>query len=191
MEGDERDADGVREFRLEGVSLVVVGTALTLALVGAFFVGRWSERSSQPRELSGAADSDPLGHVVEAEEPADLDESTTFFDTVDGDEKQAEPAREMASETPREAPARATEPPPTGGPYFVQVFAGRDRRAAEGLVARLQGAGYGVRLFSERSDGESLFKVRVGGYGTEAEARAASGRLVEQGYGGAWVTRVE
>ena len=85
----------------------------------------------------------------------------------------------------------ASSPGRSSGPYYVQVFAGRDRRAAEGLVGQLQAGNYSVRLFSDRSGGDALFKVRVGGYATEDEARDAAADLVQQGYGGAWVTRLE
>ncbi len=71
---------------------------------------------------------------------------------------------------------------------MVQVWAGRERPTAERLVAALQEAGFGVRMFAESSGGETLYKVRVGGYASEALARQAVDDLQARGYRGAWVT---
>ena len=192
MESERREGDSVREFRLEGGGLVLVSAVLVVALVGAFMVGRWYERSTQPLPLAGAGGADPLANVVEAEEPANLDQSSSYFDSMDGQGPQAEPQRQVVDESSKDREkAQAESPAESGGPFYVQVFAGRDRRAAESLVGQLQTARFPVRLFSDRSGQDSLFKVRVGGYGTDEEARAAAKTLVQQGYGGAWVTRVE
>ena len=195
---DERGAaDDVREFRLEGLTLVVTVGVLLAALLGAFYLGRRVERWSGPEpsgEARGAAD-DPLANVAPTEPPADVDRSAGFFDTVEGEQKQAEPSREARRK--RDEPS-ATEPPSrdsprargSDGPFFVQVWAGRDREAAELLVDKLQREGYPVRLFSDRVESDSLYKVRVGGFATEPEARSMSEELAGKGYRGAWVTAV-
>ena len=192
---DESDDDGVRELRLEGPSLFVVCGALTVALIAAFLVGRWWERGSRPPQFGMSGGADPLANVVEAEEPADVDGSVDFFDTVQDGEKQLEPQREVAHSTPPrtpEAPAGgAADAKPDDGPFFVQVFAGRDRSAAEAMIGRLQQSSYAVRLFTERSGTDALYKVRVGGYASEDEARSEAQELVRKGYGGSWVTRVD
>ena len=77
------------------------------------------------------------------------------------------------------------------GPFYVQVFAGRDRRASERLLGELQSAGYAVRVFSEKEAGGMLYKVRVGGYEQESGARETAAKLRESGYSGAWVTRLD
>jgi hypothetical protein len=198
----EEGDDGVREVRLEGVRLWVVCGGLTLALLAAFMVGRWWERESRPPQFgrlgSGGA-GDPLANVVEAEEPADVDGGADFFDTVQGGDKELEPQREVGEvgEVARARPqddspaGGAADAKPDNGPFYVQVFAGRDRSAAEAMVGRLQRASYDVRLFTERSGSDALYKVRVGGYATEDEARSEAQDLVKEGYGGAWVTRVD
>jgi hypothetical protein len=43
-------------------------------------------------------------------------------------------------------------------------------------------------MFSESSGGDTLYKVRVGGYPTEEAARRAVDDLQARGYRGAWVT---
>ena len=191
----ERDREEeVREFRLEGLGLFVIGGVLVAALVGSFFGGRWYERSVSPVSRLGLSGDDPLAHVAQTEQPAEVDETANFFDTMQGGEKEAEPGRQVAVEG---AQAQAPTPPPaastpaSAGPNFVQVFAGRDRKAAESLFDQLKAAGYPARVFSERDGPGGLFKVRVGGYATEEEARSAAAKLQKEGFAGAWVTRIE
>jgi cell division protein FtsN len=197
MSSDGGNGEDVREFRLEGVTLVVVAAVLVLALGGAFMVGRWVERSSlEASGMTAVAAEDPLVNLAREEEPADVDQSSNFFDRVEEGGQEAEPGREMerdpVSTEARTADTRPTKsrtsPVGSSGSYFVQVWAGRDRDAAELLVDKLQGDGYAVKIVSDRVEGDTLFKVRVGGYKTEAEARRMSGELEGKGYRGAWVT---
>jgi cell division septation protein DedD len=69
----------------------------------------------------------------------------------------------------------------------VQVFAGRDRRSAEELVARVQGAGFPVHLDAEPDGSGQLYKVRVGGYPTKERASEVAQSLSRDGFS-AWVT---
>jgi cell division septation protein DedD len=201
MAGERKQGEAVREFRLEGLGLLLVGGLLIVLLGGAFYLGRWYERQTGPgpsAAAGGALAADPLANISEAAPAADVDQAADFFDEVEGGQKEVEPGREARSEqaTPVEPPAaepRTAERPaatPAGGPFYVQVFAGRDREAAEGLVRKLTGGGYQVRLFSEREGRGALYKVRVGGYPSREGARAAANRLEREGYSGAWVTEV-
>ena len=204
MTADRQDDAGVREFRLEGLSLLLVGGVLLVLLSGAFYAGRWYERQVHPggRPAAAAGDEDPLASVARVSPEAEIDDEADFFDTTGGDETQLEPQREVPQRTadepappgpadsapePKEAPA--SEAAARG--FYVQVFAGRDHDAAEKLVDELTGKGLGVRLFTEREGRGALFKVRVGGYPTRDEARTAAESLKRDGYAGAWVTTVE
>ena len=220
MVREKQGGNGVREFRLEGLGLLLVAGVLIVLLGSAFYVGRWYERQVSPVTVGGpvgAAESDPLANV---EPPADVDDSADYFDEVQGAEQEAEPQREIPRETSQPAqpaaaeeepaapppatreetatPPRAEEQPPAApaetvddGSFYVQVFAGRDRESAEALVRELTGKGHPVRLFSEREGRGALYKVRVGGYATRDEADGVAGRLRQDGYSGAWVTSVE
>ena len=202
MASDPKDGNGVREFRLEGIGLLLVGGLLIVLLGSAFWFGRWYERQLSPGAASAGTATgsiDPLANVAEAEPAADVDEAADFFDEAQGGQKQLEPQREVRSEPARPAtppaddappPARAAEAP-SGGKFYVQVFAGRDRNSAEGLVRDLQGQGYSVRLFSEREGRGALYKVRVGGYPTRDAAAGASDKLKREGHAGAFVTEVD
>lgn len=195
MQVDGREEDDIREFRLEGMSLMIAGGALIVLLVASFYFGRWYERQTGFPAHSGSpisAAGDALGNVVESEEPADVGEKADFFDNLEGEQKQLEPQREARTE-PREEPATLPQPAAEApsGSFYVQVLAGRDRTAVERLVEELRGQGYPVRLFSEKEGRGTLFKVRVGGYPDRAQADRAAEKLRKEGRAGAWVTTVE
>jgi cell division septation protein DedD len=186
-EPDER----TRELRLEGrglaVSLVGLGALVLAAVAGAFLLGRWVERRALPVGGGSSAGPGPLEQVLETESAARTE--PTYFDHLGGSEKQLEPGRELP-EAPRAAtPAAAGAGAP--GPFFVQVFAGRDRSSAEELVSRLERGGHAVRVVGERDGNDSLFKVRVGGFPSEDQARQTMERLRQTGFPSAWVVRDE
>lgn len=197
---ERRDAETVREFRFEGMGLVVVMGGVLLALAGAFWTGRWYERrQAPPSPAGGPLESGPLTHVVDPQDPLNTDVSADYFDAADGGERELESGRQV-----RTAPPPAAEPPPSGatpaaeetgagatsGNFYVQVFAGRDRSSAERLVGKLKNDGFSVRLFTENPGADPLFKVRVGGYGTKDEAREAASTLQKKGHAGAFVTEL-
>jgi cell division septation protein DedD len=187
MNPEARDETGVaREVRIQGPALFVAGGVLLALLALAFWAGRWFERQVSPPPA--AVGRDTPGHVAKDEPTAD---DVTFFDTLGGGGKAAEPQREARpkgppAEPPSVAPATAVA---RGGPFFVQVFAGRDRQAAEEIVRSLGGRGYPVTVEGEREGRGALFKVRVGGYPDRAEAQTVADRLKREGEAGAWVTR--
>jgi cell division septation protein DedD len=111
----------------------------------------------------------------------------TFFDTLSGGGKEAEPRREASSRPP--APAVPAPPVGVSGAFSVQVFAGRDRATAEEVAKALMAKGYPVRMTSEAEGKSALYKVRVGRYVTKGEAQAAAERLRREGQSGAWVTK--
>lgn len=185
MRPDDDGREPTRELRLEGVLLLVAGGVLLALLVGAFELGRRVERWNAPARAASSS-TDPLGNLER--EAADSTEKLTFFDTLSGGGKEAEPSRQAQSK-----PAAAVLPPAavTPGPWFVQVFVGRDRQAAEDVVRSLREKRYPVRIdaVAEGASG-SLFKVRVGGFPTKEAADQGAERLHADGHGGTWVVRV-
>jgi hypothetical protein len=185
MRPDAARLDEPRELRLEGGLLAIAGGVLVALLFGAFELGRAVERWSAPSRAASSS-ADPLGNVER--EVVDASEKLTFFDTLSGPGKEAEPAREAQSKV--SAP-ETPEVPVTPGPWFVQVFVGRDRQAAEEVVRSLRAKRYPVRIdaVSEGSSGR-LFKVRVGGFPTKEAAVLGAERIHGDGHGGTWVVRV-
>ena len=182
---DAKRADESRELRLEGGALAFASGVLVALLFGAFQLGRLIERRNSP-QAGASSRSDPLGNVEQ--EAVAATEKLTFFDTLSGSGKEAEPARE-ARATPTAPTPTATAVSP--GVWFVQVFVGRDRQAAEEVVRALREKRYPVRIdaVAEGSSG-SLFKVRVGGFPTKEAADAGAERLHGDGHSGTWVVRL-
>ena len=183
----EPEAPGeARELRLEGLTLAVAGGVLLALLFGAFQLGRMVERWNAPAR-SASSSPDPLGNV---EDTAAAPDKVTFFDTVSGAGKEAEPKRQAAGEPPSASAPPPPPPPPSAGPWFVQVFVGRDRETAEDVVRELKGKGYPVRteVVSEGRSG-SLYKVRVGGYPSKEAADAGAEKLHKDGQPSTWVVR--
>jgi cell division protein FtsN len=199
MSREDSFEDPPREVRLEGAGLIVIGGVAIAILVGVFFIGRWYERQFHSVPTTMAESIDPLGQVAVggSQQPADVDQDATDFDKIEGQEQELEPAREVTHSTPDDLVAKpeATPVPTTavvGGDYYVQVFAGRDESSAASLVTRLSTEGYPVKLHSvSEGQGVLLYKVRVGGYPTENDARSKAKQLQADGYHGAWVTHVE
>jgi len=183
MARDPEGREEARELRLEGIGLVVVGGVIVAALLGAFELGRIVERQSAPqRVVSGSSAAEPSGE----REPEDATESLTFFDTL-ASPGAAEPGREATTASPRPTAAPV---PSSAGSWFVQVFVGRDRSAAEEVVRTLRGKGYPVRAEAVREGASaSLFKVRVGGFPTKEAADAAADRLHKDGQSSTWVVK--
>lgn len=184
MPSDDDAREVSREIRLEGPLLIVAAGFLLALLFGAFALGRAVERWSAPARTSSSSESagNAEPETAEAEKP-------TFFDTTTGSGKEAEPSREAQTKA---APAVPPPAPVTAGSWFVQVFVGRDRQAAEDVVRALRAKRYPVRIdaVSEGASG-SLFKVRVGGFPTKDQADAGAEKLRNDGHSGAWVVRVQ
>lgn len=185
MGRDARAPGEPRELRLEGAALALAGGALLALLVGAFQLGRSVERWSAPAPRQRAS-GDPLANLES--QPSDGTETPTFFDTVNGTGKEAEPSREAAGKPTPAPPAPVSIAP---GPWFVQVFVGRDRAAAEDVVRTLREKGYAVRAdaVAEGRSG-SLYKVRVGGYPTKEAAETGAEKLRKDGQAATWVVRL-
>jgi len=177
--------DEVREFRLEGPALWFAGGLLAAALIGAFALGRWYGAAGVPTRAAGASGASSAATPEEA--PEDL----SFFDTLSGPGKEAEPEREATRTGNRPSPPAAV-PPASPGAWFVQIGALRDRQAAEVLVRSLGAKGLRIRVDTEREGARGvLYKVRVGGYPTRESADAAAAKLRAEGQGGAFVTRID
>jgi cell division septation protein DedD len=181
MEPDRAAGAAGREVRIEGLGLAAAVGGVVLLVILAFAAGTCVGRRAAPPSADRAAG----GSEAAGEGPV-VETRSDYFDRTDGAERQAEPRRETATPPPVLSPPKPAGP---AGPWDVQVFAGRDRLAAQTLVRSLEARGYPVRIEGSRDGADTLLKVRVGGYPTEAEARAAAERLRREGETGAWVTR--
>ncbi|MDH3628687.1 MAG: SPOR domain-containing protein [Acidobacteriota bacterium] len=191
---DPQDSDSVREVRFEGWGLLAVVTVLVIAGGTAFYSGRLYERGLGPTSPSVDAPAlDPLGQVVGGDaslSSADVEQTADHFDRPADSATPAEPQRELPKKQAEDAAEGRPDPvaDPTDGAFFVQVFAGRDRRAAELLMEKLRADSFAVKMVANSEGQSSLYKVRVGGFPTRDDARVAADELQKKGYNGAWVT---
>lgn len=198
MKPERRNNDEeVREFQLEGTGLVMVCVAAAMALIIAFFVGRWYERRLHP---TGPAVTMADGRVIQDRSGVEsgevsAEDGLTYFDTVEGGQKESEPGRQARTvetgsvSTGTTEPAREEQPvlEQRRGPWFVQVFAGRDRTSAERLVATLEEKGYPVKMQTVREGQGALYKVKIGGYPEREDASKVAEELKRNGFPGAWI----
>ena len=144
------------------------------------------------------AGSDP---TVAAPPPAVDD--LTYFNRL---EKQKAPAEQLKSrptattmsEKAAAGEARApgaaairqkeTWSPPAAQSWTVQIAALNERNAAEAIAKRLSSKGYAAYVF-EPSDGTSVYRVRVGKFGTRHEAETLKTKLEKEEQFKPFVTR--
>ena len=93
------------------------------------------------------------------------------------------PAPAGKVEAPPAAPGAT--PPPTSAPapqgFVVQLAAFADDKGANALAGRLKRGGYAAYVEPLQTSRGTLWRVRVGGYATRAEADAASEKLKGEG----------
>lgn len=92
---------------------------------------------------------------------------------------------EPRAAAPTPAPTAKVPPPtplPETGSLQVQVGAMADKARAEELLRDLKSLGYSAYLSPARVGGNTLYRVRVTGLGSEQAAKHAVQRLRDQGY---------
>lgn len=214
-DGDDRYV----EIQLDGKQIIVVLAGILLLCAVSFHFGRRVGRADGGRpgtDLAALVDS--ATGVEEALADEDAASDLTFFDKVGQRPQEAAPPK-VASGDPakqgtapaqdaktREAPVAspppaATKPAPSptaattakvpAGAFLVQVAAYSDRARAEALVGRLQQKGYQALIASVPSNGQTLYKVRVGGFADRPAADAAKARLAREEKLQAWVVTAD
>ena len=86
---------------------------------------------------------------------------------------------EEADSEPAPSPA-VVAPSSQRRPYNIQIEAVMDKSGADEMVARLQKLGYNAQEITTNLNGQTWYRVRVGPYGSSAEAAAAQEKLREQ-----------
>ncbi|HUY27346.1 MAG TPA: SPOR domain-containing protein [Candidatus Binataceae bacterium] len=97
---------------------------------------------------------------------------------------------ERAPASPPPRPIAAASPPmianaaPAAGlrkhPYNIQIDAVMDRAGADDMVRRLKGLGFPSSEIATTMNGQTWYRVSVGPYATEDEAKAAQEKLHQQ-----------
>lgn len=162
--------------------------------------------ASSPRDAAPGASTDVGDENVAAAREA----TTAPSGTAGRDTDAAPPARatERSGETPRTASpppaaaattapppaaATATTPPPAAarrespapaatGDWAVQLGSFSDEDNARRLVSRVASAGHEATISTFRSNGRTMYRVRVGPQPTRAAAEAAAAALAARGF---------
>ena len=77
-------------------------------------------------------------------------------------------------------PAAASAPATSSKPYNIQIEAVMDKSGADEMVSRLKTLGYNAQEAKTTLNGQTWYRVRVGPYNSEEEAKAAQDKLREQ-----------
>jgi septal ring-binding cell division protein DamX len=124
-----------------------------------------------PQEEEPEEASIPSGPGPEEQAPADLDHGAA-----------ANPPSVTGATAPPPARVAATGPPLTSRrhPFNIQIDAVMDSAGAQQMADRLRKLGYTPAIVQTNVAGQTWYKIKVGPYSTEAEARAAQERLRAQ-----------
>jgi cell division protein FtsN len=170
-------------------AVVILALTFTLGvLVGRQWGGRPAETADGGRK-SAALTRRALSEV-EAERPREMGEKLTFYQTLTaplgptGQSSRARAEERGVAPVPAPAPAPALTAPPSAPAavaatapaappvmWTVQVGAFRSRQQADGVQRRLAEAGFPAVLSTVAlEDGQSRYRVRVGGARSRGEA---------------------
>ena len=105
-------------------------------------------------------------------------------------EKLPEPAKVVK----KEPPPPPVEPPPPSEPvgnFAVQVAVVYSEQLAQPMVDKLKEAGYHAYFYRTEHKGKALYKVRVGYFETEVQAKEVENKLKSQGHKDAFISHVK
>jgi len=168
-----------QEFQLETRHFVLLVLIVVVLCAASFELGRWVERQSlgPAIPLASVAGTAGGGSDANVEDVGDVSKDLTFFDTLAGGAPtplQA-PVRQSPRSSPGAAPPGSTRRSVNEG-VMIQVFASKDRAAADAVRKRLRAKGYTALLASSGG----AYKVRVGPYADRTEAERQAAILREQ-----------
>ena len=122
-----------------------------------------------PPPASHATSHESSATVARVKPPAPAPEKNPNAPSgADDEEADSEPAPAVAAPS---SPRR---------PYNIQIEAVMDKTGADEMVSRLQKLGYNAQEITTSLNGQTWYRVRVGPYGSSAEAAAAQEKLREQ-----------
>ena len=199
--------EGFHEIQLSGKQLVFLFMATTVVSVVIFLlgvmVGRRVPAEAIIADATGTTLDGTIGEVPSAtpdpaappssEPPPTVPEQPDSF-SYHQRLQQAQPQAENVQpppQTPVEQPPPAETPaPPSGGEWFAQIGAYRERAAADSVVERLRRNNFPVIVLPPTPGSpNATFRVRVGPYRERREAEAIAGRLQRELQFNSFVTR--
>jgi cell division protein FtsN len=178
-----------REIQLSTKQVVFLGISVIVMAVVIFLLGVAVGRDVRGTDVpvSAAMGTETL---VPDEPPVQPAQELSYHDLLAGPAGAGTTTAPPDIPPPDPVPTPVVEAPPppapaspTTGDWFLQVGAFSGRQAADGLVANLKKLEVpAFVLVPGAGAADRLFRVRVGPYGTQADAEAVRVRLVREGF---------
>jgi len=165
-----------RELQLSSSQLVLIFIAILALGVVIFLLGVSVGKKQAQIVDTTQFTSEPLAEQVVEEEPKPVEEPEEQTTVA---EKPAEQSKdtireELASHQKKKAEAKVKPAPiPRSSGYYIQIGAFKNRDSAYAMADGLKDQGFPAQVFDPTpTETNPLFKVRVGGYETRAQAEA-------------------
>ena len=144
-------------------------------------VAKKSVAESEQRALTAAAKTSSKSDAETAAAAEAKSDATSA-----AADKSAPPAEEKPAATTVASaqPAAAADSAARADGFVVQLAAFADDKGANSLANKLKRAGYAAFVEPVHTSRGTLWRVRVGGYGSKPEADAARAKLKGEGYSG-------
>ena len=172
-----------RELQLSSSQLVLIFIAILALGVVIFLLGVSVGKKQAQIADATQFTSEPLAEKVVEEKPKPVEEPEQ---KPAEDEKPVEEPKdtireELASHQKVKAEAKAKPAPiPRSSGYFIQIGAFKNKDSAYAIAEELKDQGFPAQVFNPSpSDTNPLYKVRVGGYETRAQAESELGKLAQ------------
>jgi cell division protein FtsN len=188
--------DGFHEIQLSGKQIIFLVMVLTIASSVIFMLGVFVGRGVRTERVEAAdnapvstsppqAASDATPAAAEPPSPpTETPEELSYIKRLQGESAPKEavkPEPPPVAADPPPAPAPKPDVPPGGraGAWIVQVGAFKEGTARE-VVSKLTAKGYPAFLLSPDAGMPVIYRVRVGGYDSRAEADQVARRLEKE-----------
>jgi len=184
------------EILLENRHLAFVGAGVVVLCMGAFLLGRWSERSrwespdtSLPQPAGVTAQLPIEGGAPPAAQAGREENGFSGEEILPG-ESPAGPEAPARSDPSAPRAEKPPQPGMRGDDLYIQVIATRHADAAQVLRERLAQRQYPAAVVSSPDgEGRPLYRVRVGGYGSRREAEQVALRLQKEEHLRTWIPK--
>lgn len=150
------------------------------------FAGEEPEIETQPAPEESAEEPETPPAAAPAKAPERQEE--TREERRERLAREREERRAAAEPKPAATPARAPEPKVPKGAAVIQVFSSADQEQAERIRERLVKGGYKAYLSPVETGGKTMYRVRIGPYGSRSDADTAAENVRKNYKLDTWVT---
>ena len=172
-----------RELQLSSSQLVLIFIAILALGVVIFLLGVSVGKKQAQIADTTQFTSEPLTEQVVEEEPKPVEKPEEQPTEI---EKPAEQSKdtireELASHQKVKAETKVKPAPvPRSSGYYIQIGAFKNRDSAYAMAEELKDRGFPAQVFDPApTDTNPLYKVRVGGYETRAQAEEELGKVAQ------------